>query len=133
MKKAIVKSHFSFLRNAIRLRTLRGIKKFSKERALNILRNDEYADNIILQHYDRKKFEKSGLKESVIDMGPPGKTPINSNRPSHINTPSRRVNRKKKIIFDDDSEEEIRIPKSTSTVKKVQVKPKKKANCKICS
>lgn len=93
LKKATIKDYFNFLRNTIRLKTLMIKKKFSKEKALSIILNDEYSDNIILRHMPQDLID---LEESQAKLIPDKMSdrPMNSQ-----NIKSMKSNAKQRMIF----------------------------------
>lgn len=75
LKKATVRNYFVYLRNSIKLQRLMTKKKFSYEKSVNIILNDEYKDNLILMHYDDlEDTDPTSLTSSRVIRRPPIKS-----------------------------------------------------------
>lgn len=101
LKKATIKDYFNFLRNTIRLKTLMVKKKFSKEKALSVILNDEFSDNLILRHMPQDLIEINQSETKFI----PNKDNNRSMTPQNFQTiKSMKSNSKQRMIFDKNDE-----------------------------
>lgn len=104
LKKATVRNYFIYLRNSIKLQRMMTKKKFSYEKSVNLILNDEYKDNLILIHYDDLEDTDPGsLTSSRVIRRPPVKNfqPGSGTR-SNGKSSMKRVQNKNNI-FDEES------------------------------
>jgi hypothetical protein len=100
-------------------------KKFSYEKSINIILNDEYKDNIILMHHDDlEETSPSSLTSSRLIANRPQRK-LNSSQGHQFsgNSSMKRIQNKKNI-FDEDSMdmEDIRKPSNRNLVSRRSVK-----------
>jgi hypothetical protein len=101
LKKATIKDYFNFLRNTIRLKTLMVKKKFSQEKALSVILNDEFSDNLILRHMPQDLIDLEQSQTKFI----PNKESNSSMTPQNFQTiKSMKSNAKQRMIFDKNDE-----------------------------
>ena len=125
LKKATVRSYFSYLRNSIKLQRLMLKKKFSYEKSVNIILNDEYKDDIILMHYDQvEDFDPNSLTSSRIIGVRPRKKIGSSKEVNNFdgNSSMKRIQNKKNIFDDSMDMGDIKKPSNRALTNRRSIK-----------
>jgi hypothetical protein len=98
-------------------------KKFSYEKSVNIILNDDYKDDIILMHHDEADTEIESITSSKVINTRPRKK-LGSSQNVNFSNPSsmRRVENKKNIFDDSMDMEDIRKPSNRALTSRRSIK-----------
>lgn len=106
-------------------------RKHSYEKAVNIILNDEYKENLIVMHYDDlEDTAPESMTSSRVIVRPRVKNPRNPQEPNYGATSSMKRVQKKQNIFDEESIDLGRLPPAQPQPAQVRVPGKSRRSLK---